>query len=60
MPDEMFTTVRRGYDPTEVERAVGQAQTEVCRPAGAAGGRGGRGRAGAQRSHDVARGARLP
>lgn len=29
MPDEMFTTVRRGYDPTEVERALGQAQREV-------------------------------
>ena len=25
MPDEMFTTVRRGYDPTEVERAIAQA-----------------------------------
>lgn len=29
MPDEMFTTVRRGYDPAEVERAVGQARSEV-------------------------------
>ncbi len=30
MPDEMFTTVRRGYDPTEVERALGQVQGEVA------------------------------
>ena len=30
MPEEMFTTVRRGYDPAEVERAVGQAQAEVA------------------------------
>ncbi len=30
MPEEMFTTVRRGYDPTEVERALGRAQTEVA------------------------------
>ena len=30
MPEEMFTTVRRGYDPGEVERAVGQAQAEVA------------------------------
>ncbi len=30
MPDEMFTTVRRGYDPVEVEKALGQAQSEVA------------------------------
>jgi hypothetical protein len=30
MPEDMFTTVRRGYDPSEVERAVGQAQAEVA------------------------------
>ncbi len=30
MPDEMFTTVRRGYDPAEVERAVEGARTEVA------------------------------
>ena len=30
MPDEMFTTVRRGYDPAEVERAIGQAQAEAA------------------------------
>lgn len=30
MPEEMFTTVRRGYDPAEVERAVTQAQGEVA------------------------------
>jgi cell division septum initiation protein DivIVA len=30
MPEEMFTTVRRGYDPSEVERAVGQVQAEVA------------------------------
>lgn len=30
MPDEMFTTVRRGYDPAEVERALGQVQAEVA------------------------------
>jgi hypothetical protein len=29
MPEDMFTTVRRGYDPAEVERAVGQAQAEA-------------------------------
>ena len=29
MPDEMFTTVRRGYDPAEVERAIGQARSEA-------------------------------
>jgi len=30
MSEEMFTTVRRGYDPTEVERAIGQVQSEVA------------------------------
>jgi hypothetical protein len=30
MAEEMFTTVRRGYDPTEVERAIGQVQSEVA------------------------------
>ncbi|HEY0642326.1 MAG TPA: hypothetical protein VGD39_02830, partial [Nocardioides sp.] len=30
MPEEMFTTTRRGYDPVEVERAIGQAQREVA------------------------------
>ena len=30
MPEEMFTTVRRGYDPSEVERAFGQAQSQLA------------------------------
>ena len=30
MPDEMFTTVRRGYDPTEVERALDEARSEAA------------------------------
>lgn len=30
MPEEMFTVTRRGYDPAEVERAIGQAQSEVA------------------------------
>jgi hypothetical protein len=30
MAVERFTTVRRGYDPTEVERAIGQVQSEVA------------------------------
>ena len=30
MADEMFTTVRRGYDPAEVEKALGHAQAEVA------------------------------
>ena len=28
MPEEMFTTVRRGYDPAEVERAVDVAAVQ--------------------------------
>ena len=30
MPEELFTTVRRGYDPAEVERAFSAAQTELA------------------------------